>query len=114
MESALGTQGFLSTADWSRIIDAVGGRLSPGERAAFEAWLDADPERRAVYVDLREWKQTLRPPVAPFTEDKNWEAIQRRMHLPDAGRPSGDRQRGVRSSMQPLARSSRSLSPFRL
>ena len=66
--------------DWDRLDRYVTGRGSPAELAALEAWVNANPELRAVAAAMR----TLgRPPgedARPWDVASAWQRLRRRLH----------------------------------
>ncbi|MEM6285626.1 MAG: FecR domain-containing protein [Bacteroidota bacterium] len=81
----------MSDDDWARVTDALRGPLSPGEQAALDAWLDADPERRAAYESLRAERGRDEARLAPSEAESRemWAAIEGQMDTSDGdGHPS--------------------------
>ena len=69
--------------DWERLDRYVTGQGSPQELAALEAWVNADPERRAIAAAMRRVGQPSGTPERPWDAARAWQVVRRRLvHAP--------------------------------
>ena len=97
----------VSPADWTRMDDYLRSEPSPEEEVAFKRWLDADPERRRAFEELRglhEWGRAEQHTLPSGARQRGWEVIRGRTIL--AGRASDRFQPSARAD-RPLLRPSR-------
>ncbi len=66
--------------DWERLDRYVTGRGSPDELAALHAWVQADPERRAVAAAMRAVGRPSGTDGQPWNVASAWQQLRRRLH----------------------------------
>src|SRR5437867_7084711 len=70
----------MMTVDFVALGRYLNGQASPEERAAVEAWLGADAERRAAVVALQAaWAADTRHHQAPYDTDAAWRRFRHRV-----------------------------------